>query len=175
MRILIAAVSLSLLSFLATACETTERQPEAPAVAETTTVATTAAAQPVAAAIADQGAPAAGDECGGGACGGGGSCGGSCGGGGSCAGKACGCEAAMATRAPRNVPSDAVWTEVAVKGMRCGGCEKRIEAALAGLDGVYDVDANHEHGSVRIAAAPTDREVRTRVVPQIEALGFRTR
>lgn len=79
----------------------------------------------------------------------------------------------MATRAPRNVPPDATWTEVSVKGMRCGGCEKRIEAALAGLEGVYDVDASHTSASVRIATAPTDRTVRDRVVPQIEALGFR--
>jgi copper chaperone CopZ len=105
-----------------------------------------------------------------------GSCGGSCGGGGgeSCGGSSCGCEAAMATRAPRNVPADAVWTQVDVKGMRCGGCEKKIEAALAGIEGVYDVDADHSAGRVRIATAPTARDVRDRVVPQIESLGFRT-
>ncbi|HUH00881.1 MAG TPA: heavy-metal-associated domain-containing protein [Kofleriaceae bacterium] len=160
MRILIIALSLSC-SFLFAACETTRGEPavDSPALAETT--------QPVAAAVVpEQAQPTASgeDSCGGGACGGGGSC----------SGSSCGCGAAMATRAPRNVPPDATWTEVRVKGMRCGGCEKRIEAALAGLEGVYDVDANHTNASVRIATAPSDRTVRDRVVPQIEALGFRT-
>lgn len=163
MRILITVVSFSLLSVVA-ACETTQGESamDRPVAAQSAAM---TAAQPVVAMAPAQAEPAAAeDSCGGGACGGGGSC----------SGSSCGCEAAMATRAPRNVPPDATWTEVSVKGMRCGGCEKRIEAALAGLDGVYDVDASHTSASVRIATAPTDRTVRDRVVPQIEALGFRT-
>ena len=44
---------------------------------------------------------------------------------------------------------------------------------IEGLTVVYDVDADFSSGNVRIATAPAERNVRDRVVPQIESLGFR--
>lgn len=102
---------------------------------------------------------------------GGSSCGGSCGEGGSCdeGGGSCGCKQIPA-RAPRNVPSTATWTSIEVQGMRCGGCAKKIEAAVATVEGVYDVRADHASGTVRVAA---ERDVRAHVTPRIAALGYR--
>jgi copper chaperone CopZ len=180
-----AAIVLSTLALIATGCERTD-------AAETPTRPAAGAARAEAPAPVPEVAPdraaapdradddatrtaATGDsgDCGGGDCGGGGSCGGSCGGGGSCgeAGKACGCGAAMAEKVPRHVPPDAVWTTLDVRGMRCGGCAKKIEAALARVDGVYDVTADYTKGVVKVAG--NQASVRDRVVPRIRALGYK--
>ena len=37
-----------------------------------------------------------------------------------------------------------------VKGMMCGGCENRVKNALAEIDGIKSVDANHHTGIVKI-------------------------
>jgi len=101
-------------------------------------------------------------------------CGGDCGGEGECAdGEECGCEGAMANHPPRHAPADAVWTTLQVKGMHCGGCAKKIETAVAGLDGVFDVTADYKSGEVRIATAPGTNDVRKRVTPAIDKLGYR--
>ena len=98
----------------------------------------------------------------------GGGCGEQCGEGGECGGS-CGCNQIPA-RAPRTVPATATWTELEVQGMRCGGCAKKIEAAVAGIEGVYDVRADFRSGTVRFAA---ENDIRQRVAPRIAALGYR--
>ena len=37
-----------------------------------------------------------------------------------------------------------------VSGMSCGGCEQNVEDALAALDGVRSVDADHEGDAVAL-------------------------
>ena len=39
-----------------------------------------------------------------------------------------------------------------VSGMVCGGCENRVKTALALIDGVESVDANHNTGIVTITS-----------------------
>ena len=43
---------------------------------------------------------------------------------------------------------------VAVKGMRCGGCEKAVERALMTCDGVLEVKASHQDAQVAIQFDP---------------------
>ncbi len=161
---------------LAAGCTHTDDQPaqanaEAPAAKAGATV-ETATATPAQAAPATatpaQAAPAtaaAGEHDG---CGGEGECGGECG-----DGEECGCGAAMANHPPRNVPADAVWTTLQVKGMHCGGCAKKIETAVSAMDGVFDVTADYKSGEVRIATAPGTGDVRAQVTPAIDKLGYR--
>lgn len=37
-----------------------------------------------------------------------------------------------------------------IEGMMCTGCETRVQNALKTIDGVEEVKANHEDGSVKI-------------------------
>ena len=37
-----------------------------------------------------------------------------------------------------------------IEGMVCGGCENRVKSALALIDGVESVDANHNTGIVTV-------------------------
>ncbi len=138
---------------------TTSAAPAAPKAAATTETATATPAQ------AGTETAAAGEHDG---------CGGDCGGGGECAdGEECGCEGAMAKHPPRHVPADAVWTTLQVKGMHCGGCATKIESAVTQLDGVFDVTADYKSGQVRIATtAPAANDLRKRVTPEIDKLGF---
>ena len=39
-----------------------------------------------------------------------------------------------------------------IDGMVCGGCENRVKTALALIDGVESVDANHNTGIVTITS-----------------------
>lgn len=39
-----------------------------------------------------------------------------------------------------------------IEGMVCGGCENRVKSALALIDGVESVDANHNTGIVTITS-----------------------
>lgn len=108
----------------------------------------------------------AGDSCGGGAaCGG--SCGGSCGG---ACGASCGAEAGKAA-VTWNTPKDAAWTELHVAGMHCGGCARRIERALAQVDGVLGVQVDLATASVKIATA-SGTDVRGLATPTIDGLGY---
>jgi len=91
------------------------------------------------------------------------SCGGSCGG---------GCEGMADPPAPPTVvPSDAVWTELRVTGMHCGGCARRIRNALAQVDGVYGVEVDLSTATVRVAT-PKGRDGRALAGPRIDALGY---
>jgi len=120
------------------------------------TVATKAATQPAPAtlALAPAGCGASPASCNGGA-----SCGGQCGG------------AAAAAPVWATVPPGARWTELRVTGMHCGGCARRIERALAKVDGVLGVTIDVPTGSVKVAtAAGTD--AKALAAPPIDALGY---
>lgn len=67
---------------------------------------------------------------------------------------------------------DTVETAIAVGGMVCGACERRISAALARLDGVSDAKADHraERVSIRYDPERVDEGV---LRERIEGCGFR--
>ncbi len=104
-----------------------------------------------------------------GSCGGGATCGGTCGG-------TCG-EANSAAVKWADLPADAQWAKLQVTGMHCGGCARRIERALAKVDGVVGVDIDVTTGSVKVALAKTvsPTEARSLVKPTIDALGYQVR
>ncbi|MCI9177134.1 MAG: heavy-metal-associated domain-containing protein [Clostridia bacterium] len=57
-----------------------------------------------------------------------------------------------------------------VEGMMCRGCEKRIENAVANIEGVEKVVANHENRTVTIIK---DQKVELKVIKEkIEDIGF---
>jgi copper chaperone len=39
---------------------------------------------------------------------------------------------------------------ISVSGLSCGGCEQNVETALNDVDGVTEVDADHENGTVEV-------------------------
>jgi copper chaperone CopZ len=120
------------------------------------------AAPPTSEAVA---APTAKAACG--CSGGGDSCGGSCGG--SC-GASCGGEAGGAPLwAP--LPANSTWTPLTVAGMRCGGCARRIERALANVDGVLGVKADVRMARIEVATKP-GVDARALVKPTIDGLGY---
>lgn len=43
-------------------------------------------------------------------------------------------------------------TQLSVSGMACNGCEQNVETALASLEGVNRVTADHERDTVEIVA-----------------------
>ncbi|MBS1124148.1 MAG: copper-translocating P-type ATPase [Deltaproteobacteria bacterium] len=102
-------------------------------------------------------------------CGGGATCGGSCGG-------SCGGGAASAVQWAE-VPAGARWAKLQVTGMHCGGCARRIERALAKVDGVVGVEIDVATGSVKVAVASTidPTDARGLVKPAIDALGYQVR
>lgn len=53
-----------------------------------------------------------------------------------------------------------------VSGMSCGGCEQNVEDALAALDGVTSVEADHEGDAVELATdgSVPDADIRTAIV-----------
>ena len=60
--------------------------------------------------------------------------------------------------------------ELKVEGMVCGGCEKRVVNSLSTLEGVNEVSANHQTGTVLVKmTANIDTEV---LKEKIEDLGF---
>lgn len=70
------------------------------------------------------------------------------------------------------IPDNAEWTTLKVSGMSCGGCAKRIQASLTGIEGVIDIQVDHTTGEVKIAAAPGTQDVRGRVAPRLNELGY---
>ena len=60
--------------------------------------------------------------------------------------------------------------EINVKGMVCGGCEKRVRNAVSSIEGVENVIANHETGKVDIAYK--DNIDVQAVKDKIEDIGF---
>jgi copper chaperone CopZ len=99
------------------------------------------------------------------------SCGGSCGGqcSGAC-GDSCGGAGGMPTWSP--VDANASWQPVFVEGMKCGGCAKRIEKALANVDGVLAVKTDVRTKKIEIVTKP-GIDARSLVKPTIDSLGYR--
>ena len=57
-----------------------------------------------------------------------------------------------------------------VDGMMCAGCENRVKSALGEIEGVAEVIANHEKGTVIVK---TNKELRKEDLAEIiENLGF---
>ena len=110
----------------------------------------------------------------------GGSCGdamaeGSCGGAKEGEESAGGCnqwDEAASEVAKRPIPADADWKTIAVSGMTCGGCERRVIAKLGALDGVLAVEADAELGQVRVATA-RGVDLRQAAVDRINELGYK--
>ncbi len=128
------------------------------------------AAQPAVAQVAPAPAPEklaeapAMHSCGG-ACGG--NCGGTmatCGGGESCGGNTPGPSWAA-------LPANATWTDLHVAGMHCGGCAKRIERALAGVDGVLGVKVDLKTAKVAVATK-AGVDARSLTKSTIDGLGY---
>ena len=59
---------------------------------------------------------------------------------------------------------------IKVEGMMCSGCENRVQNALKEIEGVENVVANHEEGTVKVTLA-SDVDV-TVLNETIEDLGF---
>jgi copper chaperone CopZ len=99
------------------------------------------------------------------------SCGGSCGGqcSGAC-GDSCGGAGGMPAWSP--VDANASWQPVFVEGMKCGGCAKRIEKALANVDGVLAVKTDVRTKKIEIVTKP-GVDARSLVKPTIDGLGYR--
>ena len=57
-----------------------------------------------------------------------------------------------------------------VNGMVCGSCEKRVVNSLSTIDGVKEVIANHNEGTVAIKS---DEKIDRNIIKEkIEDLGF---
>lgn len=93
-----------------------------------------------------------------------------CGGGGGCQQW----DEAAAEVARRPIPVDARWEQIAVQGMTCAGCERRVIANLGQLEGVLAVEADAELGQVRIAMA-RGGDLRKAAVDRINSLGYQAR
>lgn len=60
--------------------------------------------------------------------------------------------------------------KINVKGMVCGGCEKRVVNALSEIEGIKEVTADHTNGTVIIK---TDKEIEKNIIKEtIEDIGF---
>jgi copper chaperone CopZ len=75
--------------------------------------------------------------------------------------------------AKRDVPVDADWNVLAVTGMTCGGCERRIIANVGELDGVVSVEADAELGKVRVAIAKGNATAGDAAKAKILELGYK--
>ena len=60
--------------------------------------------------------------------------------------------------------------ELKIEGMMCTGCENRVQNALKTIDGVEEVKANHEDGSVNIKA--NDNVEISTVKEKVEDIGY---
>ena len=61
-------------------------------------------------------------------------------------------------------------TTIKVKGMMCEGCENRIKNALVEVEGIKEVEANHNTGLVKITS--TDEVKKEDMEETIEDIGF---
>lgn len=60
--------------------------------------------------------------------------------------------------------------KINIKGMVCGGCQKRVENALGNIEGVEKVTANYKDGTVLIIS---NKEIdKTIFNEKIEDIGF---
>ncbi len=58
---------------------------------------------------------------------------------------------------------------IKVKGMVCGGCENRVKNALSTIEGIKEVEANHEIGEVKVKAEGVAQNI---MEEKIEDIGF---
>ncbi|MEA2117083.1 heavy metal translocating P-type ATPase [Halovibrio sp. HP20-50] len=63
-------------------------------------------------------------------------------------------------------------TTLRVQGMDCGGCERKVEAALKRLNHVEEVSASSVNGSVRLTAPPGQTLPHSEIESTITALGY---
>lgn len=57
-----------------------------------------------------------------------------------------------------------------VKGMVCGGCEKRVQNALSTIEGVENVVANHDSGIVKVTLK---EDIDAKILSEkVEDIGF---
>jgi copper chaperone CopZ len=69
------------------------------------------------------------------------------------------------------LPAGTPWTALHVTGMHCGECAKKIERALAKIDGIRGVKVDLDTQRVEIAV--TDgHDARTIAKPVIDSLGY---
>ncbi|MCI8272588.1 MAG: heavy-metal-associated domain-containing protein [Clostridia bacterium] len=60
--------------------------------------------------------------------------------------------------------------QINVKGMVCGGCEKRVVNSLNEIEGIEEVIASHTEGTVIIK---TNKEIEIDIIKEkIEDIGF---
>ena len=93
--------------------------------------------------------------------------------GGECAGGSCGasCGGNGPTPTWGALPEGTTWHALHVTGMHCGGCARKIERALAKIDGVLGVKIDFHAARVEIAVAD-GRDARKLVKPVIDGLGY---
>lgn len=60
--------------------------------------------------------------------------------------------------------------ELKIEGMMCTGCENRVQNALKTIEGVEEVKANHEDGSVKIKA--NDNVELSAIKEKVEDIGY---
>lgn len=53
--------------------------------------------------------------------------------------------------------------ELTVTGMSCGGCEQNVEEAVSELDGVTDVEADHEADRVVVDGSVSTADARAAI------------
>ncbi len=58
-----------------------------------------------------------------------------------------------------------------VEGMKCSGCENRIQNAICNIEGVTSVKANHEENYVEVET--DNKEVLDKVKETINNIGFK--
>lgn len=58
-------------------------------------------------------------------------------------------------KSPEQVTTGDMSKGLIVNGMSCDGCEEIVEDALDSIDGITEVDANHENNTVRIEVSNT--------------------
>ena len=59
---------------------------------------------------------------------------------------------------------------IKVKGMVCNGCENRVQNALKNIEGIEEVIANHNDGTVKVTS--NDDVSKSAMEEKIEDIGF---
>ena len=57
-----------------------------------------------------------------------------------------------------------------VKGMLCNNCENRIKKVLENMEGIENVEANHESGMVTVTS--NEKIAVSKIVEKIENIGY---
>ena len=60
--------------------------------------------------------------------------------------------------------------ELKIEGMMCTGCENRVQNALKTIDGVEEVKANHQDGTVIVKA--NDNVELSAIEEKVEDIGY---